>query len=69
MFTSILAQMAGRGRKVPRAGWLVLNSKRAPRNFYKGKGVRSVGKHTKKGDVTQLNPKFTAEESNNGSCI
>ena len=34
---------------MPRAGWLVLNSKRAPRNFYKGKGVRSVGKHTKKG--------------------
>jgi len=49
MIGRILGELAGRGRKVPRQGLLVLNSKRGPRNFYKGKGVKSTGKSNSKG--------------------
>ena len=50
MIGRILGQLAGRGRKVPREGLLVLNSKRGPRNFYKGKGVKNTGKTGNKGE-------------------
>lgn len=49
MIGRLLAELAGRGRRVPRQGLLTLTSKRAPRNFYKGKGVKSTGRHTRKG--------------------
>ncbi len=47
----LLAQLAGRSRRVPREGLMVLNSKRGPKNFYKGKGVKSTGRHTSKGTL------------------
>lgn len=49
MIGRILGELAGRGRSVPRQGLLILNSKRGPRNFYKGKGVKNTGKSTSKG--------------------
>lgn len=54
MIGRILAELAGRGRKVPRQGLLVLNSKRGPRNFYKGKGVKNTGISTSKGSFKVL---------------
>mmetsp|Transcript_10179 Transcript_10179/g.30619 ORF Transcript_10179/g.30619 Transcript_10179/m.30619 type:complete len:86 (-) Transcript_10179:2447-2704(-) len=39
----------GRARRVPRTGIAQLNSKRGPRNYYKGKGVQPTGRHTRKG--------------------
>ena len=49
MVTGTLALLA-RGRRVPRTGWAQLTSKIGPKNFYKGKGVPSAGKHTSKGE-------------------
>lgn len=43
----------GRGRRVFRTGLTSMISKRGPRNFYKGKGVSSVGKHTNKGEALE----------------
>ncbi len=37
------------GRIVPSKGWTALDSKRAPHGYVKGKGVKSVGRHTKYG--------------------
>jgi len=37
------------GRWVPRSGYSVPNAKRGNKNFYKGKGVPAVGRHTKHG--------------------
>ncbi|KAK3241801.1 hypothetical protein CYMTET_48462 [Cymbomonas tetramitiformis] len=36
-------------RNAPRTGYKVLNSKRGNKNFYKGKRVPPVGRHTRKG--------------------
>lgn len=49
LIASILGGL-GRSRRVPRTGLWQLNSKRGPRNFYKGKGVAPTGRHTRKGD-------------------
>eukprot|EP00897_Mesotaenium_endlicherianum_P006438 jgi/Mesen1/5822/ME000296S05104 len=38
-----------RGRSVPGKGISQLTSKRAGKNFYKGKGARNMGRHTRKG--------------------
>ncbi|QDZ17775.1 ribosomal protein L27 [Chloropicon primus] len=44
-----------RGRRiVPRKGWKTLDAKRAKKGYVKGKGVKSVGKHTKYGGYTIL---------------
>jgi Mitochondrial ribosomal protein L27 len=48
LIASILGGL-GRSRRVPRTGLWQLNSKRGPRNFYKGKGVEPTGRHTRKG--------------------
>ena len=44
-----LTALIGRARRVPRVGYTQLTSKNGPRNFYKGKGVPSVGRKTSKG--------------------
>ena len=41
-------------RIVPRKGWKTLDAKRAKKGYVKGKGVKSVGKHTKYGGYTIL---------------
>ena len=43
------AAALGRSRRVPRKGFTLLTSKQGPKNFYKGKGAASTGKHTSKG--------------------
>ena len=53
MIGRMLGELAGRGRRVPRNGLLILNSKRGPRNFYKGKGVKNTGKSGNKGERLQ----------------
>lgn len=50
LIASILGGL-GRSRRVPRTGLWQLNSKRGPRNFYKGKGVAPTGRHTRKGEM------------------
>ena len=50
MFLSFLGVFSGRGgRRVPRKGFTQLTSKLGNKNYYKGKGVPSVGHHTRKG--------------------
>ncbi|WZN61447.1 ribosomal protein L27 [Chloropicon roscoffensis] len=41
-------------RIVPRKGWKTLDAKRAKKGYVKGKGVKSVGRHTKYGGYTIL---------------
>ena len=41
-------------RIVPRKGWKTLDTKRAKKGYVKGKGVKSVGRHTKYGGYTIL---------------
>ena len=52
LIASILGGL-GRSRRVPRTGLWQLNSKRGPRDFYKGKGVAPTGRHTRKGEVPE----------------
>ena len=52
LIASILGGL-GRSRRVPRTGLWQLNSKRGPRNFYKGKGVAPTGRHTRKGEMPE----------------
>ncbi|KAI3428746.1 hypothetical protein D9Q98_007569 [Chlorella vulgaris] len=47
----------GRGRRVPRVGFVRLTTKQGPRGYYKGKGVAATGTHTSKGGYTQLESK------------
>lgn len=49
MLNFVIAAVRGSTRRVPRLGASQLNSKRGPRNYYKGKGARAVGRHTSKG--------------------
>ena len=49
MIGRILGELAGRSRRVPRQGLLILSSKNGNQNYYKGKGVKSTGVHTRKG--------------------
>lgn len=49
MALGILVGFLRGGRAVPRTGISALTSKRGPRNFYKGKGCKSTGRHTSKG--------------------
>ncbi|KAK9818441.1 hypothetical protein WJX74_000878 [Apatococcus lobatus] len=49
MLNFVIAAVRGSTRRVPRAGATQLNSKRGPRNYYKGKGARATGRHTSKG--------------------
>ena len=53
----ILAAFA-RARRVPRRGFNILNTKRAPRGFYKGKGAQATGHHTKMGRYRILQDKL-----------
>ena len=53
MFSRFLGVFSGRGsRRVPKTGFTALTSKIGPKNFYKGKGVPSVGHHTRKGECS-----------------
>ena len=45
-------------RFAPRTGFNILTSKRGNKNFYKGKGGRSLGKHTKLGGYRLLDWKL-----------
>ena len=54
MALGILTQFLRGGRAVPRTGIKILTSKRGPRNYYKGKGCKSTGRHTSKGIVTRI---------------
>ena len=47
---AMLGAAAARGRRVPRLGWATLTSKIGPVGFYKGRGVKATGKHTRKGN-------------------
>jgi hypothetical protein len=49
MALGILVGLLRGGRAVPKSGIGALTSKRGPRNFYKGKGCKSTGRHTSKG--------------------
>ena len=49
MLNLLVAAVRGTTRRVPRAGAAQLNSKRGPRNYYKGKGAKATGRHTSKG--------------------
>lgn len=58
MLSGLLAAFV-RGRRVPRRGFeTVLSSKRGNKNFYKGKGVPSMGRHTRKGGYELLERKL-----------
>jgi hypothetical protein len=46
------------GRAVPKSGIGALTSKRGPRNFYKGKGCKSTGRHTSKGAYVLMEEKL-----------
>lgn len=54
MALGILTQFLRGGRAVPRTGIKILTSKRGPRNYYKGKGCKSTGRHTSKGILVPL---------------
>jgi hypothetical protein len=47
---AMLGAAAARGRRVPRAGFAALTSKIGPVGFYKGRGVKATGRHTRKGE-------------------
>jgi large subunit ribosomal protein L41 len=49
-----LAAAMGRGRRVPRVGFVRLTTKQGPRGYYKGKGVAATGTHTSKGALLGL---------------
>ncbi len=49
MLNFVVAVVRGSTRRVSRAGAAQLNSKRGPRNYYKGKGAKATGQHTSKG--------------------
>jgi large subunit ribosomal protein L41 len=49
MALGVLTQFLRGGRAVPRTGIKILTSKRGPRDYYKGKGCKSTGRHTSKG--------------------
>jgi large subunit ribosomal protein L41 len=61
-----ILQAFSKGRRlVPRKGWKTLDSKRAPHGLSKGKGVKSVGRHTKYGGYKILAhkiPKFVVPD-------
>lgn len=48
-----LAAALGRSRRVTRVGFTRLTTKQGPRNYYKGKGAPSTGKHDRKGTVLE----------------
>ena len=59
MFSRFLGVFSGRGsRRVPKTGFTALTSKIGPKNFYKGKGVPSVGHHTRKGELKAWSSTF-----------
>lgn len=63
-----LLAAAVRGRSVPRTGFTALNSKRGPKNFYKGKGAEPTGRHTRKGGYQILKdrlPEFVVPDLKN----
>ncbi|CAL5219143.1 g920 [Coccomyxa viridis] len=49
MFLRALGVFTGRGRRIPSKGFTQLTSKTGPKGYYKGKGVPTVGHHTRKG--------------------
>jgi hypothetical protein len=51
MFSRFFGVFTGRGRRVPRKGFTQLTSKLGPKGYYRGKGVPSVGHHTRKGEA------------------
>jgi len=46
---ALLGLALTRGRRVPRSGWKALTPKLGPVGFYKGRGVPSTGRLTRKG--------------------
>lgn len=46
---ALLGLALSRGRRVPRSGWNALTPKLGPVGFYKGRGVPSTGRLTRKG--------------------
>lgn len=58
MALGILVGFLRGGRAVPKTGISALTSKRGPRNFYKGKGCKSTGRHTSKGLFLSLGSDF-----------
>ena len=50
MFLRALGVFTGRGRRISAKGFTQLTSKTGPKNYYKGKGVPTVGHHTRKGE-------------------
>ncbi|KMZ67727.1 39S ribosomal protein L41-A, mitochondrial [Zostera marina] len=57
-----LGLIMGVGRKMMRlkrtSSLLILSSKRAPRNYYKGKNCKSTGFHTRKGGYVVMDEKL-----------
>lgn len=53
MFLRVFGVFTGRGRRVPRKGFTQLTSKLGPKGYYRGKGVPSVGHHTRKGEAAE----------------
>jgi len=47
-----------RGRLVPRTGLSQLTGKRGNKNYYKGKGCRTMGRHTRKGKYILMEEKM-----------
>ncbi|GJP50794.1 hypothetical protein CLOM_g9957 [Closterium sp. NIES-68] len=47
-----------RGRAVPAKGFKYLTAKRGPKNYYKGTGSRTMGRHTKKGGYILMEEKM-----------
>jgi large subunit ribosomal protein L41 len=58
MALGILVGLLRGGRAVPKSGIGALTSKRGPRNFYKGKGCKSTGRHTSKGAYVLMEEKL-----------
>lgn len=66
MALGVVTQFLRGGRAVPRTGIKILTSKRGPRNYYKGKGCKSTGRHTSKGTII---PEIKRLIQNKAHCI
>jgi hypothetical protein len=53
----------------PRAGFTALTSKRGNKNFYKGKGARSTGHHTRKGAPRRASAARRARAAQRGGAL
>ncbi len=72
MALGILVGLLRGGRAVPKSGIGALTSKRGPRNFYKGKGCKSTGRHTSKGFFLSFSPlsfMFVSSSFSLGFCF